>query len=340
MISGQTLKNLLPGLAVSIGVAVVSSLAGRLEEALFGRAWLEPLVLAILFGALFANIVRLPENYSAGIRFGAKEVLELAVALLGLSLSAQALEKLGISLLVGIPLLVSMSILCGYWISRRLRLGRRLSLLVATGNSICGNSAIAAVAPIIGAKREEVAAAISLTAIVGVVVVLILPLFGLAFGLSRTAYGVFTGLTVYAVPQVIAAAAPYGQQSIVLATLVKLARVIMLGPLTFFVSLAMRYWGGAVHEAAPRSRPPLIPWFVIGFAVLAFARALALVPPPVLAVLGTASTTLTIVAMAALGLGVDARALRAVGPRVALSTSLSLLAVGLLALTLVLSLRL
>lgn len=339
MIETKALRSLVPGLLISLAVALAASACGFIEEKLVGRAWAEPLVIAILLGAVVGNLVR-DERFAPGINFGAKQVLELAVALLGLSLSVEALRKLGVPLLAGIPLLVTGSMVCGYAISRRLGLGRKLSLLVATGNSICGNSAIASVAPIIGARREEVAAAISLTAIVGVAVVLLLPLFGLAASLDRTAYGVFTGLTVYAVPQVLAAAAPFGQQAIVLATLVKLARVVMLGPLTFLVSIAARHFLDAEATVARRGRTPLVPWFVIGFALLAALRGFGVVPAPLIAVLTQASTILTLVAMAALGLGVNVRALKTVGPRVALSTTLSLVAVGVLAFSLVTYLRL
>lgn len=328
---GEKLRSLVPGLAVSIAVAIAAALIGFGEERAFGRAWLEPLVLAILLGALVGNILRLDQRFEPGIQFGAKTILELAVALLGLSLDQQALRQLGVPLLAGIPILVGLFLASGYAISRMLGLGRRLAMLVAAGNSICGNSAIAAIAPIIGAKREEVAAAISLTAIVGVVVVLVLPLFGLAVGFDHAAYGAFTGLTVYAVPQVLAAAAPFGRDAIVLATLVKLARVIMLGPLTLVFSLAVRRAARRDAMSAAAKRPALLPWFVIGFAVLAGARALGIVPSSLIAPTANVALVLTLVAMAALGLGVDARALRAVGPRVALATSLSLAAVATLA---------
>jgi uncharacterized membrane protein YadS len=110
-------------------------------------------------------------------------------------------------------------------------------VLVACGNAICGNSAIAAVAPVIGATAREVASAIAFTAVLGVVVVLVLPLLIPALGLSATQYGVLAGLTVYAVPQVLAATAPLGSLSMQTGTPVKLVRVLMLGPLVLLLSL-------------------------------------------------------------------------------------------------------
>ncbi len=105
-----------------------------------------------------------------------------------------------------------------------------MAVLVACGNSICGNSAIAAVAPVIGADGEDVAASIAFTAVLGVVVVLSLPLACPLLHLSGLQYGALAGLTVYAVPQVLAAAAPLGAVAVQIGTLVKLVRVLMLGP--------------------------------------------------------------------------------------------------------------
>ena len=105
-----------------------------------------------------------------------------------------------------------------------------MAVLIACGNSICGNSAIAAVAPVIGADSDDVASSISFTAVLGVVVVLVLPLLVPILQLSLTQYGVLAGLTVYAVPQVLAATLPIGALSNQVGTVIKVARVLMLGP--------------------------------------------------------------------------------------------------------------
>ncbi len=90
-------------------------------------------------------------------------------------------------------------------LSRLLGLNTKLSILIACGNSICGNSAIAAVAPVIGADGDDIASSISFTAILGVLMVLGLPLLIPLLDLTATQYGILAGLTVYAVPQVLAA---------------------------------------------------------------------------------------------------------------------------------------
>jgi uncharacterized integral membrane protein (TIGR00698 family) len=197
-----------------------------------------------------------------------------------------------------------------------------MAVLVACGNSICGNSAIAAVAPVIGARAEDVASSIAFTAVLGVIVVLALPLLAPALDLTLTQYGVLAGLTVYAVPQVLAATLPVGIASAQIGTLVKLVRVLMLGPVVILLSIL----AGRRSQAGPGlSLNRLVPWFIVGFLGLALLRSLGLIPDAILKAVLPAATLLTVVAMAALGLGVDLKVLGRVGGRVTLAVTLSLL---------------
>ena len=155
-----------------------------------------------------------------------------------------------------------------------------MAILVACGNSICGNSAIAAVAPVIGADGDDIASSISFTAVLGVIVVLTLPLLVPVLHLSLTQYGVLAGLTVYAVPQVLAATLPIGALSNQVGTVIKLVRVLMLGPVVLAISLLA---GGLrpAHNKSNRARPALhelVPWFIVGFLLLMLARSLGLIP--------------------------------------------------------------
>ncbi|GAA0584179.1 YeiH family protein [Caenispirillum bisanense] len=234
------LVRLLPGLALCVAVALAASAVAAVEARLFGQAWLEPLVLAILLGAAVRSLWPPPERCRPGIDLAAHRVLEAAVVLMGAAVGSAALAGLGPSLLAAIAVLVAVSIAGGYGLCRLFGLAPRLALLVACGNSICGNSAIAAVAPVIRAEGREVASAVAFTAVLGVAVVLLLPLAAPAFGLTPQQYGVLAGLTVYAVPQVLAAAAPLGVASIQVATVVKLVRVLMLGPVVLAFALADR----------------------------------------------------------------------------------------------------
>jgi uncharacterized membrane protein YadS len=141
-------------------------------------------------------------------------------------------------------------------------------------------------------------------------------------------------MTVYAVPQVLAATYPVSIISGDVGTLVKLVRVLLLGPVVLFFSL--RFRGSAGTPASAKfSLNRFIPWFIIGFVLLAVARSAGLIPVAVADPLREVSRYLTVVAMAALGLGVDIRALRQVGRPVALAVIGSLLVLLVLSLVLI-----
>lgn len=316
-------KGLLPGLALCALVTLLAHGAESLEARLFGRAWLESLVLSILLGSALRTFVRLPDSVAAGVHFGAKTLLELAVLLLGASVSAAALLEKGPALIGAIAAVVALTIACSFAIGRALGLPQKMAILIACGNSICGNSAIAAVAPVIAADGEDVAAAIGFTAVLGVVVVLALPLLVPALAFSPTQYGVFAGLTVYAVPQVLAATGSVSLLSVHIGTLVKLVRVLMLGPVVLLLSLFGRKRGGGRPAVAH-----LLPWFIVGFLLLMGLRSAGLLPGAALAPAQWTAKLLTIMSMAALGLGVDARAVLKAGGRVTLAVLLSLLALA------------
>ena len=333
---------LAPGLMLCAAVTIVSLVLERIEAAVFGRAWLEALVLAILVGTMVRTAWSPSKRWTAGVSFGAKQLLEVAVVLLGASLSLQTILAAGWGLLVGIAAVVVVSILGSYGAGRMLGLPPRMATLVACGNSICGNSAIAAVAPVIGADGEDIAASIAFTAVLGVIVVLGLPFLAPVLHLSVLQYGALAGLTVYAVPQVLAATIPVGPLAVQLGTLVKLVRVLMLGPVVLVLSLITRRMRDETDEPAPHltagNRPKpgqfavhkLVPWFIIGFLLLAAVRSMGLIPAAVLGPVAWLTNLLTIIAMAALGLGTNLRTVARAGARVTGAVTLSLLLLGLI----------
>ena len=331
-----SLRPLLPGIVVTLVVSAIAMLGGAVENRAFGRPVIEPLVLAILVGMVVRARRAEAANESAGVRFAAKEVLEVAVCLLGATMDVPRLFASGPSLALGIVVLVCTALAIGYGIGRLIGLTPKLAALVACGNAICGNSAIAAVAPVIGAKREDVAAAIALTAVLGVIVVLALPLLMLPLGLSHYQYGVLAGLSVYAVPQVLAAAFAVSALSGQVATVVKLARVLMLGPVVAFFALrASRAERRSSVATTPARRTALVPWFVIGFVTLATLRSMGGIPDGAAFATKAVAGWLTIVAMAALGLSVDFHSIKRVGSRDVIAAGASLLALMLLAIALI-----
>ncbi|KAA0113792.1 YeiH family protein [Methylobacterium sp. P1-11] len=322
--------SLLPGLLLCLVITVAAQGLQSAEERWFSHPYIEALVLAILLGTALRTAWVPGGRFKAGIAFSAKQVLEVAVTLLGASVSLSAIVASGPALLAGIVGTVVLTILASCGLCRALGLPVRMALLIACGNAICGNSAIAAVAPVIGADSRDVAAAIAFTAVIGVLMVLGLPLFVPLAGFSAHQYGVLAGLTVYAVPQVLAATVPVGLLATQIGTLVKLVRVLMLGPVVVALSLIASRLPGASSEGATRGETrrlgffKLMPWFILGFLAMATLRSLGAIPSDWVAPVSRVAGFLTIVSMAALGLGVDVRVLARVGGRVTLAVTSSL----------------
>jgi uncharacterized integral membrane protein (TIGR00698 family) len=315
------------GVVLCALVTLIAVAIQAVEETLVGHPYVEAIVIAILLGTAIRTIWEPGRRWSAGIAFTAKQLLEVAVALLGASLTFAAIAASGFVLLGAIVSLVIVSLAVSFGISRALGLPIRLSILIACGNSICGNSAIAAVAPVIGASTDDIASSISFTAVLGVIVVLGLPLLIPLMHLTATQYGVLAGMTVYAVPQVLAATVPTGLVSTQIGTLVKLIRVMMLGPVVACVAVSARGLRGnrSPGTLEPNSFFKTVPWFIVGFFALAALRSLSLMPDSAVFPLQKAASILTVMSMAALGLGVDLRVIGKVGGKVTAAVTLSLL---------------
>lgn len=324
--AGRVLLSVLPGTLICTVIALLAIGAQYVEELTFAHPYVEALVLAILIGIVVRSCWQPGPRWTSGINFSAKLLLEIAVMLLGASISFGAIMASGPALFGGIVVTVTFALVASYLIGRLVGLSQHISILIACGNSICGNSAIAAVAPVIGATSADIASSIAFTAVLGVVVVLGLPLAFPLFHLNETQYGTLAGLTVYAVPQVLAATIPIGLVATQVGTLVKLVRVLMLGPVVIILSLLRSKISDdkAILPEKPRLFQ-LVPWFIVGFLVLAAVRSLGFVPDSALKPLTITAGIFTIVSMAALGLGVDIRVIGRLGGRVTFAVTGSLI---------------
>jgi uncharacterized integral membrane protein (TIGR00698 family) len=330
------LQRLLPGLLLCSAITIAATLLEDVEVYFTGGPYLESLVIAILLGVIVRTIWTPGPTWIPGIGFSAKFVLECAIVMLGALVSAATVFSLGFELIFGIAFVVSLTIGLSYAICRWLGLTQRLSILIACGNSICGNSAIAAIAPVIGAENDEIASSISFTAVLGVLVVLGLPLLVPVLHLSLTQYGVLAGLTVYAVPQVVAATLPVGALSNQVGTLIKLVRVLMLGPVVLCFSLFSGRWRPGDNR--PNRIPKLhqmVPWFICGFVLLIAIRSLGLIPQRILPAVTETATLLTNIAMVGFGLGVELRAITRTGVRVTFAVTGSLIVLGVMSYALI-----
>ena len=232
MIEHNNLFRILPGLALCCVIAVlIVIITDR-----FHSAVLDPLLIALLSGIAFKNIFPKVHWHDEGAKFSGKFILEFSVMALGASIFLPKVVGAGLGLFVLILSGVVGSMVIAFVVGHIiLKLSLKHAILIGVSNSICGNSAAAVMAPIIGASSVELSSVIAISGLLGAAQIILLPLLVPVFGLSDYHYGVVAGMSVYAVAQVYAASATVSATSASVATFVKLSRVVLLAPLVVVV---------------------------------------------------------------------------------------------------------
>jgi uncharacterized integral membrane protein (TIGR00698 family) len=278
-----------------------------------------------------------------GIRFAAGPLLRTGIVLLGARLSLAEIAHIGAPALGAIVVTMSASMALVLLLARLVRVENRLAVLLAVGSAVCGNTAIVATAPVIGAKPREVAYAVATITLFGTLAVLFYPTIGRAVGLPSTSFGLWAGVAIHDTSQVVAAGAAYGPAALDVAAVVKLIRNALMAPLLMFIAWGWTTYGDQAGDAVARARPTLrraIPPFVLGFLALAALRSIGVIGPEVAGVFDTIARTLILVALAGIGASTRFRELRetswrplAIGLGVAIVVGLgSLVAIGTLGL--------
>lgn len=255
------------------------------------------LILATILGAFTRNAGVLRPAVRGGINTSTKRLLRAGIVMLGLQLSVPELLKLRVSDLVVVTATVAVTFSTTRWLGQRFGMGRDRSLLMATGFSICGASAIAAMSGVTSSDDDDVAASIAVITLYGSAAIVGFPLLQEVLNLSDHDYAIWVGASVHEVAQVVAAAAAAGEAAVVVALIAKLGRVVMLAPMVTAVGIARRADAGA-------DRPPIIPLFVVGFLAMCGVRSTGLLPDPALDAARVISTLLLTAAMFGLGSGV------------------------------------
>lgn len=300
-----------PGILLVVVIAAVAWILASTSSAL------SPLVVGVALGAVAANIAPIPERCAPGVQWCAKTILRVGVVLLGLRLSLGDVADLGTRGLLVVAVVVASTFFGTQWIARRLGVGADLGLLIATGYSICGASAIAAVNGTVGADDDETAYAITLVTLYGSLSIVVLPVIGQLVGFDDQTFGTWVGAAVHDVGQVVATASTRGGIAIEAATIVKLTRVILLAPLVALVALDRRRKDAAAGREAigDTARPPLLPLFVIGFLAMIAVRTSGVLSDDVLSIAADLEKIVLTVALVGLGLGVRIDRIRRLGGR-------------------------
>ncbi|TMV86337.1 YeiH family putative sulfate export transporter [Thioclava sp. BHET1] len=302
--AGQ-IAQILPGLLLTGGIAAI----GFALHTLPGLGILSPLILSILLGMAWHNLIGTPAVAHAGVKFALRRLLRAGIVFLGLQLTLSQVAEVGVKGVILIALTLGATFLFTLWLGRRLGVAPKLAQLIAAGTSICGASAVIATDAVTRAPDEDVAYAIACVTVFGSLSMVLYPALGGLLPLSAQGYGLWAGASIHEVAQVVAAGYQKGQAAGDFATISKLTRVMMLAPVVLVLGrLATRQnTGGA-------AKTPM-PWFVLGFLAMVGLASTGVLPQPVLHGAATLTQILLAMALAAMGLETDVRKLCAKGLR-------------------------
>lgn len=308
---------LLPGLAAAALVAAAARIVHGFLPDSFGRV-LGEVIFAVFLGLVVGNVLRLPAATVPGIRFAFQTVLRAAIVLLGAGLSFVATLAIGLKALALIALLMTLALTTSHLLGRRLGIPAKLASLIGVGTAVCGNSAISATAPVIGARDEDVAYAIATNTLFGTLAVFAYPLIGRALGMGDAEFGTWAGTAVNDTSQVVAAGFAYSDAAGQVATVVKLTRNALMGAV--IVGMGILHGRAKSGDALGTRLRQSVPSFVVGFLVMATLNTLGVfawlttamgfdVPSALLAT----ARVLILVALAGVGLGTRVEAMRRTG---------------------------
>ncbi len=317
--AASTAPGIIPGLALAVLIGLLARFAhGLLPRAIAGA--LGEVVLAVLLGLLVGNAIRLPPATAPGVRFAFQSVLRTAIVLLGAAFSFQQVIAIGGKALLMIVALMLLALAVAHALGRAVGAPGRLATLIGVGTAVCGNSAIVATAPVIGARDDEVSFAVATNTLFGTLAVFLYPILGHAMGMTDAAFGTWAGTAVNDTSQVVATGFAYSGEAGSVATAVKLTRNALMGGVIVAMGLAYGAQGSAAAGGWAKRVRQSLPLFVVGFLFMALLNSIGAVRAlseatgrDVAGALQVSAKFLILVALAGVGLSTRLEAMRRTG---------------------------
>lgn len=306
----KVVKDYGPGLMLLLGIALLSTFFATFLPPYIGAVFV-----AVVLGVIIANLFKPdPKVFGTGVKLGLGKFLKIAIVLLGAGITFQEILGFGGEGLIIIVVLISFVFASTFWLGRILGVSLKKLLLIAVGISICGNTAVATTAPLVEAEDDEVAMAVGIVTLFGVLSVLSYPLIGLALGMEDLVFGVWAGTAINDTSQVVAAGFIYSEEAGKIATTIKLTRNVMIVPVVlavgYFYARKMNQGGDGKVRITK-----IFPTFVLGFLALAMLNSFGAFSEEVSEALVGVSKFLILLALSGIGLGVDFKKFTAIGWR-------------------------
>lgn len=221
---------------------------------------------ALLLGAVIA--LTLGNPYTQYTRTWTHRLLPLSIIGLGAGMNLETVAKAGISGIGYTALSIMLTLGAGLLLGKMLRTEKESSLLISVGTAICGGSAIAAVAPVIGARPSSMSVALGVVFLLNAAALVLFPFLGHMMGLSQEQFGLWSALAIHDTSSVVGAGLNYGERALEIGTTVKLARALWIIPLVLVIQL---YWNRNTEktEGDGKAPPKKYPWFILGFLAMA-----------------------------------------------------------------------
>ena len=305
--SVKYLKEILPGLLVSIAVAFLSILISKLFPQIGAAS------IAIFLGMFVGNLFLGQKVFQKGYKFSESNLLAFSIVLLGGTLSIKSLLGLGFSGILFIVIQMTITIVAAMIIGKKLGFGENFRYLMASGNAVCGSSAIASTAPVINASDKDKGISITIVNVTGIFLMFLLPIISqILYNHELIKTSALIGGTLQSIGQVVASGAIVGEEVKDLATIFKIMRVIML----VVVVLLFGYLknrsdqkelidNDEIKVTNKKKAKAKVPWYVFGFFLMWALFSLNVIPESVSMAFKAISNKFEITALAAIGLKVN-----------------------------------
>lgn len=292
----EKIKKLAPGLTICLAISPAAWFLGQSFRVVGGA------VFAIVIGMLVRFFWAPPETFKDGIKFTSKKMLQYAIVLIGFDMNIVKVVETGKDSIFVILFSLTAAFGTAFLVGRLIKIEGNSATLIGVGTAICGGSAIAATAPVIGADDEEIARSISTIFLFNIVAVFAFPALGRLMGMGDADFGVWAGSAINDTSSVIAAAGSWSDDALKLATIVKLTRTLMIVPVTLFLAvMTARKKGGDGRFKITN----VFPFFVLGFLIASLIATSGIIPAGLTRTFVQAGKFMIVVAMSAVGLSTD-----------------------------------
>lgn len=308
----EKIKKLAPGVLFSASVALVAIfLSSLIPGDIIGAT-----VMALLVGMAFNPILNKYVQFQKGVGFCAKMILRVGIILMGVNMNFAEVLSVGKYSLFVMVFTMGTAFGAGNLIGKIFGMNWKLTNLLSVSTAICGGSAVAAVGPVVKAKDEDVAYAISSTFIFDVLTVVVIPWIGFAIGMSNMGYGLWVGTAVNDTSSVVAAGYAFSDLAGNTAVIVKLTRTLFIIPCVLifsFINERIEAKSSGIQGHSPVNIKKIFPYFIIMFLIVVALRSTGIIPELAVPTLSKASKFCMVMALSAIGLKTSYGDIRRIG---------------------------